>query len=199
MNLLQKLGLTLTFLIICLGIGVCCAEENPGSLMYLQGGSSTLSVGSNETMTLTISDVIPYYDINVENRSYLMPMEEKSLYLLPLTTALVLNGPDGELVYFVTIESWSFDTEKTNLTLEIKPLEYYEGKELKRFTPTKQDLSVEAVGKEQSTGVYIDVVAITPSNFEYQECCVACMIREHYSNAEGACKSGRTRCTRECM
>jgi len=164
MHLNQNQGFILLFLIIGLCIGACSAEENTGYLMYLQGGSSMLSLGTNDTFTLTINDVIPYYEIQVVDRTLLMPMEETSLYELPLNAALVLNKADGESVYLVKTESWLFDEGKTTLTFEIKPIEFYEGKGLKKFTAIQQNLSADMVGNELSTGMYFEIEGDIPSN-----------------------------------
>jgi hypothetical protein len=164
MDLSRRLRVALALLIICFGIGACSAEKAPGHLMYIQGGSSTLSDGTNGTMILTMKDVIPYTVIEVANRTLLIPMEEMSQITLPLNSALVLNGEEGESVYLIKTESWSFDAEKMNLTLEIKPLEFYEGEGLKKFTEAKKNLSTEKVRKEQSTGMYFEIDATTPQN-----------------------------------
>jgi hypothetical protein len=167
MDLNRRLGVALAFLIICVGIGACSTEQAPAQLMYIQGGSSTLSDGSNGTMTLTMNDVIPYSVFEGANRILLMPMEKMSHITLPLDAALVLNGEEGESVYLIKTESWSFDAEKMNLTLGIKPLEFYESEGLKKFTEAKQNLSEEKVGKDHNTSMYFEISGTIPSNEDY--------------------------------
>jgi hypothetical protein len=164
MNLDMNRGMLLALLIICLGIGSCTAEENTDYITYVQGGVSSLAEGTNGTMVLTIADVIPYYDMEVVNRTFLMPLTTDSEYQLPLNAALVLNGADGEAVYLVKIKTWSFDSDKKALTLDVEPVEFYEGVTLKKFTDVKWDLSADKVGKELSTGLYLEIVGGTPSN-----------------------------------
>jgi hypothetical protein len=164
MNLDMNQGMLLALLIMCMVVGSCLAEETPGYLMYVQGGSSTLTEGTTGNLTLTTNDVIPYYEIQVADRTILLPMEGVSSYDLPLNTALVLNSADGELVYLVKTRSWLFDAEKKTLTLEIQPLEFYEGERLKRFTETGQNLSAEKGGKELSTGLYFEITGENPDN-----------------------------------
>lgn len=164
MNLSWLPGVFFSILAISLGIGACTAEDNTEYLVYLQGGVSSLANGTNGTMVLTIADAIPYYGMNVVNRTILMPMDATSPYVLPLNAALVLNGPDGESVYLVEITTWSFDNDKNILTFDITPLEFYEGKELTKFTDVKQDLGPDTVGKELSTGVYLEITGEVPGN-----------------------------------
>jgi hypothetical protein len=164
MNLDINRGMLLVLLIICLGIGSCTAEENTDYITYVQGGVSSLAEGTNGTMVLTIADVIPYYNLEVVNRNFLMPLTTDSIYQLPLNAALVLNGADGEAVYLVKIKTWSFDSDKTVLALDVEPVEFYEGAVLKKFTDVKQDLSADKVGKELSTGLYLEFIEQPPSN-----------------------------------
>jgi len=164
MNLDMNRGMLLALLIICLGIGSCTAEENTDYITYVQGGVSSLAAGTNGTMVLTIADVIPYYGMEVVNRTILMPLTTDSAYQLPLNAALALNGVDGEAVYLVKIKTWSFDSEKKALSLDVEPVEFYEGSVLKKFTDVKQDLSADKVGKELSTGLYLEVIGQTPAN-----------------------------------
>jgi len=172
MNLDMNRGMLLALLIICLGIVSCTAEENTDFITYFQGGVSSLAEGTNGTMVLTIADVIPYYDMEVANRTILMPLTTDSAYQLPLNAALALNGADGEAVYLVKIKTWSFDSEKKALSLDVEPVEFYEGSVLKKFTTVKQELSVEKVGKELSTGLYLEVIEQPPAN--EHDCVKAC-------------------------
>jgi hypothetical protein len=110
----------LALLIICVGVGACSAEKAPGQIIFIQGGSSTLSDGLHGTKTLTMSDVIPYYTLEVANRTIIMPMKEVSRYTLPLNAALVLNGADGKSVYLVKTTSWTFDEEKKSVFSDLK-------------------------------------------------------------------------------
>lgn len=168
----MNLGILLALLIICLGIGFCTAEGNTDSITYVQGGISSLAKGTNGTMVLTIADVIPYYDLEVVNRTIMMPITNDFAYQLPLNAALVLNGAGGEGIYLVKIITWSFNIDKKTLTFDVEPLEFYEGTVLKKFSDVKQELSADKVGKELSTGVYIEVLGKEPVNGA--DYCVAC-------------------------
>ena len=64
----------------------------------------------------------------------------------------------------VKIKTWSFDSDKKALTLDVVPVEFYEGAVLKKFADVTEDLSVEKVGKELSTGLYLEVLGQAPSN-----------------------------------
>jgi hypothetical protein len=99
--------------------------------MYIQGGSSTLSDESKGTMTLTMNEVIPYLVLGDTNRINRMPMEETPPYELPLDAALVLNGEEGESVYPIKTESWSFDAEKMDLRSGLNHLSFAKVKDWK--------------------------------------------------------------------
>ena len=112
MNLDMNRGMLLALLIICMGVGLCTAAENTDYITYFQGGVSSLAAGTNGTMVLTIADVVPFYDMDVADRTILMPLATDSAYQLPLNAALVLNGADGETMFLVKIKTWSFDSVK---------------------------------------------------------------------------------------
>ncbi|PWR69869.1 hypothetical protein ACKUB1_02925 [Methanospirillum stamsii] len=169
MNLNMNLGMLLAFLIICLGIGSCTAEGNIDFITYVQGGVSSLTEGTNGTKVLAIADVIPYYALEVANRTIMLPLTNDFAFQLPLNAALVLNGADGEGIYLVTIITWSFDTDKKTLTFDVDPLEFYEGAVLKKFSDEKQRLSADKVGEELSTGVYIEVIGKAPVNSDFPD------------------------------
>ena len=177
----MKTGIFLGFLMICFIIGSCSAEENTDYIAFFQGGATALSEGTNGTMVLTVNDVIPYYHIPVVNRNVLMPLETESPYQLPLNAAIVLNGADGEAVFMEKVISWVYSSDEKTLTLDIKPVEFYEGTVLKDFFEAKQDLTVENVGKELSSGIYLEVVKGTPENYfcpDYRKCGPGCCMAE---------------------
>ena len=63
---------------------------------------------------------------------------------------------------------------KKALTLDVGPVEFYEGGDLKKFIDVKQDLSGEKVGKELSTGVYLEVIGGLPENSAMLDCFNKC-------------------------
>ena len=194
----RDVGFFLVILIIGIGIGICTAEENAGYVMYLQGGVSTLSEGSHGNMTLTIKDVIPFEVLEVCNRTIIEPMGTDSLYVLPLNAALVLNGKDGESVYLVKTVSWAYNADEKNLTLEIVPLEYYEGGKLTAFTEAKEDLAIEKVGDMLNTGMYFEIQQETPENWDksLEECRKLCahLSIQYYRRCLTCCQHGEDNC-----
>ena len=122
MNQDMTRGMLLALLIICMGVGSCTAEETTDYISYVQGGVSSLAEGTNGTMVLTIADVIPYYDLQVSNRTILTPLTNNSAYQLPLNAVLVLNEADGETTYLVKIKTWSFDGDNKSLALDVLSL-----------------------------------------------------------------------------
>lgn len=91
MKFRRSWGFILIFFVLWTSIGITSGENQSGFLMYIQGGTSNLSEGSQDTMTLTIHDIIPYYTFDSTNRISLVPMEIPNLVEFPLYTALVLN------------------------------------------------------------------------------------------------------------
>ncbi|MFH0966703.1 MAG: hypothetical protein V1862_03345, partial [Methanobacteriota archaeon] len=54
---------------------------DPGEIMqknyvYIQGGASTVTNGSDGNMVITIQDVIPYFNLAYRDKSHLTPIEQ---------------------------------------------------------------------------------------------------------------------------
>jgi len=178
MKLYVSLGLVCSLLLVFFA-GICIADEVPGSIMYIQGGESSITAGLDGEQLITVQDVIPYFHISVGNKNYLEPVSELSGITYPLNAALVFSGGDSESVSLVEIFNLSLSDEGRSLLLQVKPLEFYEGSVLKTFEGGNSGLDTIAVGNSSQTGVYIEVLGSAAENADecgscqggVRECC----------------------------
>jgi hypothetical protein len=164
MILIQKCLTIIFFVAFFSAISVCIAEETLDYPIYLQGGKGILSDGENGTMVLKISEIVPYYQIRVLDRSYLMPIQDISGFALPLNAALVISNNDGEIVSLVKISNWSTDKDNAEINLVIKPLEFYEGTVLDIFNTEKQEISPEIIKNSMMVSIYGEIQEQIPEN-----------------------------------
>lgn len=163
MNRYVSLGFIFSLLLVLLA-GICIADEVPGSMMYIQGGESSITEGLDGEKLITVQDIVPYLQLSVGNKNYLEPVSEFSGITYPLNAAIVVSGCDKESVSLVEIFNLSLSDENKSLQLQVKPLEFYEGSVLKTFENETSGLDTLAVGNCSQTGVYIEVLGSTAEN-----------------------------------
>jgi hypothetical protein len=169
-------GFTCFFLLLSL-TGLCVAEEAPEYTLYIQGGESSIAEDADGGMQITIQDVVPYIFSGNGNKSLLLPVRQISLYSFPMNAALVFSGPDGESVSLVQISHLSLSDTNKELTLQIAPLEFYEGEMLKEYA--KNAIPITSVDEEmmKTVGVYLEGSFDAPDNVD---CPPGCRWNEHY-------------------
>ena len=94
-----------------------------------------------------------------------------------MNAALVFSGPDEESISLVQISNLSLSDGNKELTLQIAPLEFYEGEMLKEFA--KNAIPIDTVEKEKmkSVGVYLEGSFDAPDN---ADCPPGCRWNGHY-------------------
>ena len=168
-------GIICSLLYISLA-GVCLAESPPSSIIYVQGGGSTITDGLNGTNVVIIKDIVPYYHLKTGNISYLMPIQNLSYYSYPSQAAMILSGDGVEHITMVTVGNLSLSDENTTLTLQADPLNYYEGLGLKTYASESEDLIKEKGIEVQGTGLYIEIIGNTLENeYVMPECMRNCL------------------------
>lgn len=95
MNGYVSLGF-ISLLLLILFAGVCIAEDAPGSVVYIQGGESIITHGSDGTYILNVQDVIPYIHVSDGVRSHLESVGFLPIFSYPINAAVVFSGADGE-------------------------------------------------------------------------------------------------------
>ena len=157
------LGFICSLLLISL-TGVSMAAESPGYALYVQGGVSSITNGTDGMTVITVMDVIPYFHITDGNKSLLLPIEELTNITYPLDAAVVLSGTGNESTSLVKVSNLTLSGGNKSLILQVKPLEFYEGTLLKSFVSEKKELPLEKTGKFSSIGIYIETTQLPPAN-----------------------------------
>ena len=75
-----------------------------------------------------------------------------------------MNGENNQSISIVTLSNPVYSKNNNELTLEVKPLEFYDGTILKNFADEKQDLTSETTGNITLTRVYLEINQKTPEN-----------------------------------
>ena len=157
------LGFICLLLLISL-TGVSMAAESPGYALYVQGGVSSITNGTDGMTVITVMDVIPYFHITDGNKSLLLPIEGLTNITYPLDAAVVLSGTGNESTSLVKVSNLTLSDGNKSLILQVKPLEFYEGKLLNSFVSEKKELPLEKTGKFSSIGIYIETTQLPPAN-----------------------------------
>jgi hypothetical protein len=150
--------------------GVCFADETQAYTTYIQGGKSTITNESSSMMEITVDDIISHSSVSFGNQSFLRPVSSLSTITVPLNAALVFSSPEEDAVTLVQIHNLSFSEKNTLLTLQVQPLEYYEGSVLNRVTSGYEKADLKSI-KPLSTGIYLEEGYKTPENMLLGECC----------------------------
>ena len=143
--------------------GVSLGEETPGYVVLLQGGNSTLQEGVNDSV-LTIEDTNPY-GVYLTNKSYIASIED----VIPavnssIDAAIVRSGKEGNSISIVTVSNPVYSKDTKELTIQVKPLKFYEGAILKNFADEKQGITPDTLSKATLTRVYLEINQIAPEN-----------------------------------
>lgn len=137
MNQFIPIGFTSILLLLCL-VGGCIADEEPGYLVYIQGGKSTITEGAYGTRMITVQDIVPYvYTISGE-KSSLIPLDELNNVPDPLDAVLFFSETGNETSCMVEVSRLSLTDEGNVLTIEVAPLPFYDGDVL---TPYRNESS----------------------------------------------------------
>jgi hypothetical protein len=157
-----RIGLISFILMVSLA-GTCLAEDTPGYLLYLQGGESSVTNGSDGAQVVTIKDIIPYLYQKAENSGFLIPATQLVNTTTPLKAALIRSGTGNESVSLVEISNLSLSEKELTLTLKVGSPIFYEGELLKPFASESTGLVTEISGV-YTTGLYLEISGKTPDN-----------------------------------
>ena len=162
MNHSLSLGFISFVLLISL-TGVCIADDAPGSLVYIQGGESSIVNGSDGVYVITVKDIVPYFHIADGEKSNLIPVERLNNSTSLLNAALVLSSTADETVVMVRVVNLLLSDGNKVLTLQVDPLGYYEGALLTSFNDKKQDIDV-ITDNPIRTGVFLENIGAPLEN-----------------------------------
>lgn len=137
-------------------IGVCLADESTSYVLYIQGGESSLLNGSDGMIEITVKDVVPEINVTRTNTSNSLPIEELTNISYPMDAALIFSGADNESTSMVRIVNLSLSDENNVLTLQVNPLQYYDGEGLKSFASKQENLPTDIDGMFKTTQIYAE-------------------------------------------
>lgn len=157
-----KLGILCSlFLVLCSGF--CSAAESSSAVIYIQGSESAITSGS-DGMIITVKDVVPYFHITDGVESKLVPVESLTDISYPLTAVVELFNAENKSNSIIQVSNLSLSEENKVLTLDVTPLEFYDGEMLKSFVNGQTPLSDEKIGEYNRAGIYLEAVWEAPSN-----------------------------------
>ena len=159
--------------------GICMAEESPAFVAYVQGGESTFNTGADGVSAITVREVAPYFHITDGNKSFLLSVENIQGYSLPLNAALVFTDPENERTFTVEVVNLSLSDGNKSLTLQVQPLEYYEGEVLKSFMSSDTDFkTIDQLSNIILTSMYLELIGNPEENSgdyaAYEACWARC-------------------------
>jgi len=169
MNRYLSLGFICSLLLISLA-GFCVAEEAPSYLIYVQGGESSITDGTDGAYEITVKNIVPYFYITNGEKSSLIPVVLLPNMTYPMNAALVFSGEGNETTFMVQVAYVSLSDGNKILTLQADHLEYYEGEMLKSFNDKREDFNVFNDGRFISAGVYLESEQLPTSNNDGEDC-----------------------------
>ena len=120
-------------------------------------------------MVFSIPDTIPYFYVPTGNMSHLMPVNQITGFTDPLNAVLVQSGVNFETRSLLEISNLSLADDNSMMTLQARPLEYYEGSVLKPFVGENAVLATDTIANISESGLYIELRTVVPEN--YNLCC----------------------------
>ncbi|MBN1166905.1 MAG: hypothetical protein JXA44_07210 [Methanospirillaceae archaeon] len=179
------------------------ADEVPTFGIYVQGGESVITKGSDGMFVITIQDLVPFFHAPDRERSSLVPVELLTNLTGPLNGALVFSENESESVPLVEISDLSWSDDNTVLTLVVAPKEFYEGEVLASFNRENARIDVLETPGSLITGIYIELEK-KPDVNDYDPCaeslnkCLYCcnygMINPHPMTCDDYCKNKHSWC-----
>lgn len=191
MNHYQSFGLICLLLLISLS--VCSfADEAPKTLVYVQGGEGSIMNTSDGSYVITMKDIIPYVHLTKGEKSSLLPVNRLQNAIFPLNAALVFSGKDPESYNLVTVHNLSISDKDKTLSLQITPLDFYEGETLNSFAEKNDSVGLGISGNSSYTGVYLEFTELIPENSAPGPACIEKCLEEKkgrdYEYCETQCK-----------
>ena len=159
----QYLSITLLISLLLL-TGLSSAAESYGYLAFLQGEESTIVNDSNDLMIITIHNSDPYLNITNNTSTTKSPVDSLMNASLPMNAALIFSAPDTEMTSIIGIENLSISDDKESLTLQVRPLDFYEGEVLAPYT--QGTVNIHELDKKTFNEIrlYLEMMMNAPEN-----------------------------------
>ncbi|KAF5068017.1 hypothetical protein DSECCO2_247660 [anaerobic digester metagenome] len=158
--------LSLSILISLLSLaGICSAVESYNYLAILSGGESSIVNDTDDMMIITIHNPDPYLNITNNTSTIQSPVDSLLNASLPMNAVAIFSGSDTDTASTVIIENLSISDDKADLTLQVRPLDYYDGEVLTPFIQSIVDLHQLDGITFNETRLYLEMLMNAPENF----------------------------------
>ena len=164
-------------LMICLA-GLCIAEDSPSQVLFIQGGVTSITNGSEGMSVITVSEIDPNVTVTTGDQIKQISVGKLTNMNYPLHAAVIFTHADDESASLVSVSNLSLSGENKTLTLEVAPVPYYEGEVLSSFVEDQVELSPD-ITAVQKTQIYIEIPLWPEPNLNCPEgqkvCCGVCI------------------------
>ncbi len=159
----QYLNITLLISLLLL-TGLSSAAESYDYLAFLQGKESTIMNDTDDMMIITIHNPDPYLNITNNTSTTQSPVDSLMNASLPMNAALIFSAPDTEMTSIIGIENLSISDDKESLTLQVRPLDFYEGEVLAPYT--QGTVNIHELDKKTFNEIrlYLEMMMNAPEN-----------------------------------
>jgi hypothetical protein len=120
--------------------GICSAAESYDYPAFLHGGESTIVNDTEDMMVITVHNPESYLNITNNTSTNQIPVNTLMNASLPMNAVGIFSAPDTETASMVIIENLSISDDKTSLTLQVRPLDYYDGEVLVPYAQSTVNL-----------------------------------------------------------
>ncbi len=159
----QHLNITLLISLLLL-TGLSSAAESYDYLAFLQGKESTIMNDTDDMMIITIHNPDPYLNITNNTSTTQSPVDSLMNASLTMNAALIFSAPDTEMTSIIGIENLSISDDKESLTLQVRPLDFYEGEVLAPYT--QGTVNIHELDKKTFNEIrlYLEMMMNAPEN-----------------------------------
>lgn len=144
--------------------GIGSAAESFSSLAFLQAGESTITNGTDDMMVITVHAVDPQMNVTRNGNITQVPPQFLQYTNRPSNAVLVFPHEEMTSVSIVSIANLSFSDDNTTLTLQVQPLDYYDGGILSSYAEGQMNLHQFPQKTSNETRLYVEIKKYPPEN-----------------------------------
>jgi hypothetical protein len=166
-------GSVFFLLLLCLA-GICSAELSPSLIAQIQGGESSIVNGTDGIILINVRDVDPKVNITRDNERYENPVNFLINVSYPCAAVVEFYQAEKKSVSMVNITNTTVSDDNKTLTLQVTPLEFYEGISLQELA--KKSLTLDQLFNQtfNETKIHYEIIEETPGNSHCDICKLMC-------------------------